>query len=56
MKGELNPVTVADMTIQSMIVKYLTKYWPNIQIVGEETIDLNTTFFNDAEHNINDNV
>lgn len=38
MKGHLNPVTVADVTIQSMIVNSLNKIWPNVQIVGEETI------------------
>lgn len=56
MKGELNPVTMADMTIQSMIVKTLTKFWPTIQIVGEETIDSNSAFSCAVEEAIDDHV
>ena len=40
MKGELNPVTLADITIQDTIVKVLTSLWPDIQIVGEEQINV----------------
>ncbi|KRW99652.1 hypothetical protein PPERSA_03453 [Pseudocohnilembus persalinus] len=39
MKGVDDPMTVADVKAQTLIIKALRKFWPSIQIVGEEDIE-----------------
>eukprot|EP00335_Anophryoides_haemophila_P000224 CAMPEP_0204821396 /NCGR_PEP_ID=MMETSP1018-20131115/14273_1 /ASSEMBLY_ACC=CAM_ASM_000518 /TAXON_ID=46462 /ORGANISM="Anophryoides haemophila, Strain AH6" /LENGTH=48 /DNA_ID= /DNA_START= /DNA_END= /DNA_ORIENTATION= len=39
MKGVDDPVTVADIKAQTLIIKGLRQYWPTIKIVGEEDVE-----------------
>jgi len=36
LKGIDDPMTVADVMAQTLIVRGIQKYWPNLKIVGEE--------------------
>lgn len=36
LKGVNDPVTNADFKVQSLIMRGLKMYWPNLKIVGEE--------------------
>jgi 3'-phosphoadenosine 5'-phosphosulfate (PAPS) 3'-phosphatase len=39
MKSDHNPVTEADLKIQTMVLRALKAVWPELKIVGEETKD-----------------
>ena len=56
MKSEANPVTIADVTIQLMIVNSLAKLWPSIQIIGEENVDAHNALSPIGEKPIDDHV
>jgi 3'-phosphoadenosine 5'-phosphosulfate (PAPS) 3'-phosphatase len=39
MKSDHNPVTEADLKIQTMMLRALRAFWPTLKIIGEEAKD-----------------
>ncbi len=38
LKSEFDPITIADIKCQTLIVNGLRKFWPNISFIGEQDI------------------
>ena len=47
MKGFNDPVTEADIKVQTMVMNGLRSYWPGLKIVGEESTTFKGELFYD---------
>jgi 3'(2'), 5'-bisphosphate nucleotidase len=41
MKGFDDPVTIADIKAQTLIIRGIRRFWPDLRIVSEETKEFN---------------